>query len=126
MLNWLWSKISPTTDRYMTRFMQANYTDERLAWLLAHAESGKLRYNTCCCFIGIATADHQLKSSGVYRHLDEARRLPFAIEAEREFLNLAMNDRGRRYRVIPLVKVEIERRDRVAAKKIGVPAFACQ
>jgi hypothetical protein len=34
-------------------FMQQHYTDERLAMLLAHAESGKLSFTSCCCFIGV-------------------------------------------------------------------------
>ncbi|MCI0526562.1 MAG: hypothetical protein L0Y56_03795, partial [Nitrospira sp.] len=42
-------------------YMQQHYSDEKLAALLAHARDGKLAYHSCCCFIGIATADHALR-----------------------------------------------------------------
>src|SRR4051812_49852972 len=38
-----------------------NYTTERLAGYLAHAQDGKLFYTSCCCFIGGATAGHALR-----------------------------------------------------------------
>ncbi len=64
--------------RDIRSFMRTHYTDERLAQLLAHAQDGKLAYVSCCCFIGIATADHSLRSSYPYGkegrdHLDISR-----------------------------------------------------
>ena len=63
------------------------YTDHQLAALLAHAEDGKLVHYSCCCLIGIPTADHALK--GRHRplgaHFVEALRLPGAAEANPAF-----------------------------------------
>lgn len=107
-----------------------NYSDERLAWLLAHARDGKLVYTSCCCFIGVATADHELQSlsvmevysrdSGSTGHLSKATRLPHALQAEHAFRALAYTDAGqfinrdgvRRRRLIPMIKAEMRRRER--------------
>lgn len=111
------------------QFMRDNYTDERLAMLLAHAQSGKLAYYTCCCFIGVATANHVLQGSrelpgylggGHGSHLDAARLLPGGNEAEDAFSELSdsepwfdtWNGEQARRRLIPIIKAEIRRRDR--------------
>jgi len=101
------------------------YTDERLTWLLAHARSGRLHFNSCCCFIGIVTADHSLRAGfdgcGTSNHYTEARLLPGAVDAERAFnrLGLCQHDlreetqgRARLYRIIPMVLAEMRRRGR--------------
>lgn len=110
-------------------FMREHYSDERLAMLLAHAQSGRLAYHSCCCFIGVVTADHALRSQvssaananylGLARanHLGLARTtLRGAFEAEAAFLNLSVNfyggDPQRIRRLIPIIKAEIRRRDR--------------
>ena len=105
-------------------FMRAQYTDGRLAQLLDHARSGKLDYLSCCCFIGIVTEDHgglvgRRDDLFASLHLDAAKRLPKAIDAEQAFLWLAAgmwrksSDEARRLRIIPIIKAEIRRRMRV-------------
>lgn len=109
------------------QFMQAHYSDERLAMLLAHAQSGRLSFWSCCCFIGVATADHALQGSRdtpgylVGQHLNAARLLPGGEEAEEAFMALSgdpwnndhpQTDDVARRRLIPIIKAEIRRRDR--------------
>lgn len=119
----------PKTDA-IVNFMRENYSDERLSWLLAHAEDGKLAYRSCCCFIGIVTADHELAT---YRpgpwteeHLKAARWLPHAIDAEYEFSRLGdkfmevdKQDAARRATIIPLIEAEIARRDALKREETG-------
>jgi hypothetical protein len=100
------------------KFLAANYSNEKLAALLAHTESGRLSYNTCCCLVGIATADHALlgafeSDSLPYEdsHVCRARKLPFAWEAEAEFRELGP-DEARREALLPLIREEMARRDR--------------
>lgn len=111
-------------------FMQVNYSDERLAMLLAHARDGKLLYVSCCCFIGIATADHALKSSGdeeAWWHYEQAQRLTLAAEAEEAFYRMGLiggdcftfNQRRIR-RLIPIVKAEMRRRERGRALTVNL------
>jgi hypothetical protein len=114
------------------KFMQDYYTDERLAELLAHAQDGKLAYVSCCCFIGVCTANHPLQdhqagysvlangeyeSNPNYNHLQVARQLPGAGEAEREFQMLGWgrgnSDEQRRAQLIPLILEEMERREKL-------------
>lgn len=102
-------------------FMQAHYTDERLSQLLAHAQEGKLNFFSCCCFIGVATADHALQmnlSSGGDNgeHYWRAKRLPGAREAEGGFRQFARADGLRRRILIPMIRTEMKRR---AAKPIA-------
>lgn len=112
-------------------FMRAHYTDERLAWLLAHARAGKLMYTSCCCFIGIATADHALRAEHrcVSRqnenkkrdHLNDAELLHGAAEADDAYLELWLDRRNksvavgapdviRRRILIPMIRAEMRRR----------------
>lgn len=122
-----------TNEQLVSDFMQKYYTDEKLAALLAHAEDGKLSFDSCCCFIGMATVDHAPQERGVYYigeageddHYDRAERLPGAIEAEAAFLDLAGEyEEGReeyldaacRAALIPLIQAEFERRERERSK----------
>lgn len=109
---------------YLRAFMRANYSDERLAWLLAHARSGKLAYNSCCCFIGVATADHALRdllSTGLGAHLAYARELPGSACAELAYAHLsgcediATADAERQRIIIPMILAEMRRRERSRA-----------
>lgn len=104
------------------------YTDEQLAALRAHCEDGKLSYRSCCCLIACRTAVHALRGSNEeerlrgnqmdYRHHTEARNMPMAIEAEREFEALGHDyakgiedsDDLRRVRTLPLILAEQQRR----------------
>ena len=113
-------------------FLREQYTDERLAMLQAHIEDGKFVFQSCCCLIGIPTADHALR--GEYwvhaqgaEHYSAARHLPGAIEAENEMMWIGGDgalptDRQRREALLPLVIEEMERREREAAHESGVGA----
>lgn len=114
-------------------FMRANYTDERLAWLLAYAREGKLAYYSCCCFIGIPTSDHSLKGVSDYTTIDHymtsSLHLVGAGPANAAYANLgngrydgifpASHDRldsgiadARRIRIlIPIIRAEQRRRE---------------
>jgi hypothetical protein len=114
--------------------MRAHYTDERLVELLAHAQSGKLSFSSCCCFIGIPTADHALRGYddhyGAHYHFSEV--LSGAAEAERAFhllshdrVNDIDRDAKRRRKIIPMIRAEIKRRDTVrASQRVEVEATA--
>ena len=115
---------------YKTEFIEKflrTYPEEPLAALLAHAQDDKLSYWSCCCLIGCINAPHALKGITIapdgtafteYTHLREARSMPFAEEAEYEFcaiginLDYALSDALRRAVIIPLIRAEIERRDK--------------
>jgi len=104
----------------ISRFLERNYSDEQLAALLAHAESDRLSYNSCCCLVGISAATHALRGEHEYdfdgdAHLERGRQLPWAKEAEFEFALLGPDGTRRRI-LIPLVLAEMERRER---KKSG-------
>jgi hypothetical protein len=110
-------------------FMREHYTDERLAMLLAHAQEGRLSYLSCCCFIGTTTARHPLRDGRSMilgtrlrsrfdvvrpKHYNEAQKLSGAYEAETAFLEIAYSDVARRRILIPMVRAEMRRRDRLA------------
>ncbi len=63
------------TKQIIRDFMKTNYSDERLAMLLAHAQSGKLAFNSCCCFVGVSTAQHALTSRWLLRQWNEEVKL---------------------------------------------------
>lgn len=105
------------------RFMQTAYTDGKLVELLEHARSGKLSFYSCCCFIGIPTADHELRGQMEYvlvdksPHYFQARTWDGAENAEYAYYKLApLGDRSSRSEehrlrlLIPMVKAEIRRR----------------
>jgi hypothetical protein len=108
-------------------FMREHYPDERLAMLLAHAQSGKLAFDSCCCFLGVLNATHAL--AGVnerilpdYLHHHRIRLLSGADEAEHAYSCLgngevgAQYDAMRRRLLIPMVRAEQKRRDLLKAK----------
>jgi hypothetical protein len=108
------------------QFLRTAYTDERLIWLLAHARSERLAYRSCCCLIGVATANHSLKgkadvndASAAHYHL--ARKFVGAREAEQAYWEFGYiggsrscrsSDELRRRRLIPLILSEMRRRFR--------------
>ncbi len=112
--------------RAIRQYLRTAYTEERLVWLLAHARNGKLTYQSCCCLIGVATADHPLRAnadvneaSGAHYHL--ARKFLGAREAEQAYWELgyigasrfvASSDELRRRRLVPMILSEIRQRER--------------
>ncbi len=105
--------------------MQAHYSDEKLAALLAHARDGKLEYHSCCCFIGVTTATHALGMGGLYSHSHylEALKLSGGCEADNAYCYLHMDrfpsdevrrriDEVRRRILIPMILAEFRRRER--------------
>lgn len=114
-------------------FMQKHYTDERLAQLLAHAQDGKLSYWSCCCFIGVATADHALMDGDVHHwdqsHYSVATELSGARKAELNYCLIGSHLIGPMvtgardaYRIkilIPMIRAEMKRRDALASKPIA-------
>lgn len=122
---------------HIRAFMQVHYTDERLAQLLAHAQQGRLEFHSCCCFIGITTADHALATGykfGQMGHYLTAKAMQGAVAAEEAFLRLDMSARktgmifsasANRSRIlIPMVRAEMRRRGRkaIAERAAAVPA----
>lgn len=101
------------------------WSTERLCMLLAHAESGKLAYRSCCCLVGAQTASHALRgrcSSSIdgswkdWGHLKAARKLPGASAAESAFCVIGNrgDDEERRRIVIPIIRNELARRETLA------------
>lgn len=128
------SKLGKASLRLFLR----NFPDDRLAALLAHAQSGKLVFTSCCCFIGSLTADHALCGATSLRviansdHYLAAKAAPFASEAESVYLNFSppcmlvpgeIADAERRRRVIPFIRAEIWRRDKRRAKMAAEAEF---
>lgn len=114
-------------------YLQTDYTDQHLAALLAHAESGKLTYFSCCCPAGIPWATHALRSRSepiCWREHD-LRAVSFqAGVVSVEFCYLGHHedngdvvgdelraDELRRQRIIPLVREEIARRDQARQQR---------
>jgi len=99
-------------------------SDSELTTLQAHCEDGKLSYMSCSCLIGSRTANHALGTAGDYcievSHMDEARLMPYAADAEREFKDLgnpgdgvtSWSDELRRERLMPLIVSEHESRNK--------------
>lgn len=113
-------------------FLRDHYGDEQLVAALAHARDGKLSYSSCCCLIGIPTADHALQgfNSGqmkYYGHLRRAQLLGGADEADRAFCQLGYvgnfdegrADALRRRRLIPILLGEIRRRSQLRQESEG-------
>lgn len=120
--------------RHIRSFLRAHYSDEKLAALLAHAQDGKLSFCSCCCFIGIPTADHALRgwdaSTNDAGHLNAAHFLSGATMAEQAFCLLVPRDQGysvkdigRRRILIPMVKAEMRRRAALRAELAELAAL---
>jgi hypothetical protein len=101
------------------------YTDEKLAALLAHCENGGLSFWSCCCFAGIPSAQHPLRGRfGLCSGINESMLSGHEEVVDRAlwgrmssaFCGLADTDRGRRARLIPLIKVEVIIRESVRAQ----------
>lgn len=121
-----------SAKRHIRTFLRGSYGDEHLAMLLAHMRDGKFAYESCCCFVGVVTADHALrgltKDYRLSKHYTDARFLPHAdtaeagvwalgfVDAERVELDMG-DDPLRRRRLISLVKAEMRYRDRLAAQE---------
>jgi hypothetical protein len=113
-----------------------NYTTEGLTAYLAHAQDGKVFYNSCCCFIGGATADHALQGrcdTNDYSHYRTAKNLRGAAEAEAAFFDLGRpyykytigtdgvkDDAQRRRVLIPMIRAELRRRAQQADRSTGL------
>lgn len=122
------------------QYLRTAYTDERLAWLLAHARSGKLMYQSCCCLIGVATADHSLQSKADVNqpsaaHYRIARKFVGAREAEQAYWEmgyrgesraLQSNDEIRQRRLIPMILSEMRQRAHARAARAVQPERAAQ
>jgi uncharacterized repeat protein (TIGR03803 family) len=102
-------------------FLRSAYNDERLAMLLAHAQSGKLVYHSCCCFAGVSDARHNLRVSidRDWEGHDEHLRGPKADISD-AYCSLAPDsdsfdkeaDAKRRRLIVPIIRAEMRRRDR--------------
>lgn len=102
------------------QFLQTAYTDEKLAALLAHCEDGKLAWASCCCFVGIPTATHALRTdlvNGAAGHYSLATTIVGAHEAEVEFFGLG-DDSERRAKLLPIIRAEMKRRDSLATHNV--------
>lgn len=99
-------------EAIISDFLRTAYTDEKLAALLAHAEDGRLTHSSCCCVLGIPTADHALrgKSQWVEPHYFEAVN-NWGTAAGCAFAGLAASDELRRAKLIPLIHAEMARRE---------------
>lgn len=107
-------------------YMRERYTDARLVMLLDHARSGKLAYRSCCCFIGITTADHELRGfmpfnpdlieqeyPGLHQHYQDAlARIDEEDNdnPENAYHRLGETDAMRICRLVPMILAEIKRR----------------
>lgn len=110
------------------------YTDEKLAALLAHAEDGKLAYDSCCCFIGVPNALHALRTCRDVDHTNSVSEhapirlgvnmTPQMRVAEREFCRLGNTDALRRERLIPLIHAEMALREQ-EREAMTKQTFAC-
>ena len=124
--------------RAIRQYLGSAYSDERLAWLLAHARYGKLVYQSCCCLIGAATSDHALQGNAdvnqpAAAHYHLARKFIGAKEAEQAYWELGhrghprgllSSDEMRRRRLIPMILSEVRRRERAKAAAVQQQAFA--
>lgn len=104
------------------------YTDSDLAKALDHARSGKMSFVSCCCLIGIPTADHELQGMNIandHHHYIKVAFSKYAKAAEEAFFctgfvhgrgvcapseSIAGSEPLRRARIIPILKAEIRRR----------------
>lgn len=121
--------------RDMRAFIQTQYSDERLAMLLAHARDGKLAYFSCCCLIGIVTTRHPLRgrqqtvgaedgcNQHRITHFQQAYSLPYAEKAHCAYAYYE-NDIIRRRVLIPIIRAEMWRREKLRQKAESTEAVA--
>lgn len=123
-------QIFKQDKRTIREYMAAQYSDERLAMLLAHAQSGRLSHFSCCCFAGIPTAEHALQTEFAWSHGTSYTAIPGGNGASAAYLRLGTNDKVcfdeelRRRIVIPMVRAEMKRRSYAQAKKAFSEQFA--
>lgn len=108
------------TKTILRNFLQRRYTDERLTMLLDHARAGRLRYNSCCCFVGVVTARHRLQSAGIAGdHGVYFCEIPLGQETSDAYFDLGYRspyhytEKTRIRRIIPMILAEIRRRSRL-------------
>jgi hypothetical protein len=117
------------SKRIVRSFMQSYYSDANLIQLLDHARAGQFAYLSCCCFIGLLSADHALRGpnsdwinpASHYWLIKRSNKAAEAAEtAARRLSKLRplllqpgpIQDDVLRRRIIPMVLVEIRRRQR--------------
>jgi hypothetical protein len=116
------------TDKHTCReFLRNHYSDEKLAMLLAHAQSGRLEWMSCCCFVGASNAVHPLGNTRLphgaplYMHLPNGE---FVSAAFRRLANFNLReqdtDATRRRIIIPIIRAEMRRRDKLKAPSIAI------
>jgi len=117
-------------------FLRTAYTNERLAWLLVHARSGRLSYQSSCCLVGLPTADHALAGKMTSEQVSKSRHhwigkaFLGTDEAEQALYRLGLvrragldaSDELRRRRLIPMVLAEIWRRAGEEKRSTRVPS----
>lgn len=122
--------------RYIRRFVQLHWTDQRLAEAYAFNRDGRMRYDSCCaCLMGV-TLSEVLHVFGVdcdRAHYDSAQMLLGAARAENAYLeleNLGASveyqdtvERGQR-RLSAILRAEMRRRDRQRAAERIIPTPA--
>lgn len=83
-------------------FLRNHYSDGQLVTLLDDCRNESFRFQSCCCFVGRVTEHDDL-----CQHLEAARLLPGACEAE-EYLNEEFfYNASRRAFLIPICEAEI-------------------
>lgn len=109
--------------RILRKFLEAHYTTERLLQVIDHVRAKGMHFNSCCCFVGAATADHELQGQNIpiiYAHYKRALTLAGAAKAEDAYyelcctgLNQHFDCFGKRNRLIlPILLAELRRRSR--------------
>src|SRR5258708_6068114 len=113
------------SEQTIADFLRTAYTDEKLAALLAHAEDGKLAFNSCCCVAGFPYARHAYQSKWTgdhggknYKGFPEGQIVSLAFNRlannhDGHYLSQssAEDDAVRRANLIPLVHAEMRRRE---------------
>ena len=111
--------------RIIREFLRGYYSDEKLAMLLAHAQSGRLAYFSCCCLVGFPYGDHSAEGFNARsptRHPITVSKTAEGRAADAAFYSLGLLgkitemrdelDSVRRRRLIPMIKAEMKRRER--------------
>ncbi len=119
------------------KFIQHQYTDEKLASVYAFNQDKNMEFMNCCsCLMGVTlsgglhtTCGDRLTITGNLSHYRRAQALPFAWEAECGYARLGyklgsvygLKDWDlttlRRIRLSAILRAEIRRRDRIKASQ---------